>query len=57
MVKKFVGWIDERELKKVKKSKTSSGYIFPARSLTIYDKHWYDGRCIKVEVKVTKIKK
>ena len=53
MIREFVGWIDVRDLKKVKKSKKDKNkFLFPSRHLTIYDKHWYDGYCRKVKIKV-----
>ena len=52
LIKKLEGWIDVRDLRKVKKHKNR--YIFPLRHLKVYDKHWYDGNCRKVKIEVLK---
>ena len=53
MVKEFLGWIDVRDLEKVKVGKKFKASM-PNRRLLIYDKHWYDEKCVQVLVTVSK---
>jgi len=47
----FKGWIDRRDLKRTKVRKDGVAFI-PERFWTVYDKPWYDGKCVQVEVKM-----
>jgi len=47
----FKGWIDVRDLKRTKVRENGTAFI-PERSWVVYDKHWYDGKCVQVEIKI-----
>ncbi len=55
MIKSFVGYIDIRDLKKIKR-KGKHGFFHPQRHLTLYDKHWYDNKCALVKVSILNTK-
>lgn len=51
MLKRFVGYADIRDLKKVKRV-GKYGFAIPNRVLQIHDKHWSDGKMALVKITI-----
>lgn len=47
----FNGWIDKRDLAKIL-VRPDGKFFIDDRHLTIYDKHWYDKKCVLVKIEL-----